>query len=136
MLRPSQAYATMLACAAFTLAASPSGAARHTGVPMPATQPSVRELSAAMVAQQLGVKLSPGQTDELGIGASKSGMLTDSTRLVPFGLTEVRNGARVTLFRIAQERVRVEVDEIDPVPRSRGVTLRLYEDGRLGVIPR
>lgn len=119
-----------MACVALTLAtASPGG-----GQVVPAGSartPAMREVPSAYIAQQLGVRLAPEQPDDLTVGTSITGTVTDPTKFVPFGLGDVQVGARVTVLRTAQERVRVEIDELDPTPRSRGLTLRVDATGRL-----
>ena len=95
-----------------------------------------RQISTAEIVGQLGTKLSPGQPDELPVGVSITGILVDTARLSALGAAGRQPGARVTVIRIALDRVRVEVDELDPVPLTKKLTLRLDGQGRLSVIPR
>ena len=95
-----------------------------------------RQISTAEIVGQLGAKLSPGQPDELPVGVSITGILVDTARLNALGAAGRQPGARVTVIRIALDRVRVEVDELDPVPFTKRLTLRLDGQGRLSVIPR
>lgn len=97
-------------------------------------KPQLHEVSSARVAAQLGTKLSVAQPEQLVIGASLTGMLTDPAKLAALGARDARAGARVTITRAAADRVRVEVDEIDPAPRTRKLTLRIDGDGRLSAI--
>ncbi len=90
-----------------------------------------RELLPERVADQLGVKLAPGQPTAFTIGSSLTGMLTDSTKLAAFGARDVHIGARVTISRVAPEKVRLEIDELDPVPRTTKLTLHIDSEGRL-----
>ena len=83
------------------------------------------------VAEQLGTKLNPEQREELALGATLNGTLREPERLEKFGITGVHKGARVTAMRVSPEKVIVEVDEIEPAPLNRKVTLRLSEQGRL-----
>ena len=93
-----------------------------------------RQISTAEIAGELGAKLSPGQPDELTVGVSITGCLVDAAKLDALGAAGLQPGARVTVFRIAVDRVRVEVDQLDPVPLTKKLTLRLDGQGRLSVI--
>ena len=64
------------------------------------------------------------------IGASATAILSNPTRLAALGLRDARAGARVTIMRSANDRVRVEVDEFEPVVRTRRLVLHLDADGR------
>lgn len=88
----------------------------------------------AQLAEQLGAKLGPSHVTELTIGTSVTAILTDSAKLATFGARAVGAGARVTIVRVGADRVLVEVDELEPVPRTSRLTLRLASDGRLMVI--
>lgn len=83
------------------------------------------------VADQLGTKVVPRETDELPIGASFTGTLADPTKLAAFGITGLHEGARVTVMRVAPERLRIEVDELDPVPLTKKATVKVDEKGKL-----
>ena len=90
-----------------------------------------RQISTPEIAAQLGAKLSPGQPAELYIGASATASLADTAKLATFGITGVHPGARVTIMRIGSDRLRVEVDEMDPVPVTRKLTVKVDAEGRL-----
>ncbi len=114
-------------------AGSPTHAAGQSlagGAAKPYLQQSTEVISARL-ADQLGVKLAPNQADELAIGASVTSSLVDAGKLASFGVRDVRAGARVTITRIAADRVRLEIDEMDPTPRTTKVTLRIDNEGRL-----
>ncbi|HET7188280.1 MAG TPA: hypothetical protein VFI52_09000 [Gemmatimonadaceae bacterium] len=83
------------------------------------------------IAAQLGAKLSPHQPEELPVGVSITASLTDSAKIAAFGATGLHAGARVTVMRIGPEKVRVEIDEMDPVPLTKKLTLRIDAQGRL-----
>jgi hypothetical protein len=124
-----------IACVALALMAPSRGSAQDSAAPAArAEKPQPHELSSARIAAQLGTKLSVAQPEELMIGASLTGMLTDPTKLAALGARDARAGARVTITRAAADRVRVEVDEIDPAPRTRKLTLRVDGDGRLSAV--
>jgi hypothetical protein len=94
-----------------------------------------REVVSARVAEQLGVKLSPSQREQLDVGASLNGTLVDPSRLASFGLADCHPGARVTIARAGPDRLRVEIDELDPVPLTRKITFRIDAKGELSVVP-
>lgn len=122
-----------LACVAVALSAPAPGAAQSNGrlpVALEVRQQS-RELLTAQIAEQLGVKPSPGQAAELAIGNSITASLVDPAKLAAFGIRDAQPGARVTIMRVGPERLRVEVDELDPVPRTRRLTLRVDSEGKL-----
>ena len=95
-----------------------------------------RQISTAEIAAQLGAKLAPGTPDELPIGVSVSGFLVDAVKLVALGVAGLQPGRRVTVTRVAVDRLRVEVDQLDPVPLTKKFALRLDGQGRLSVIDR
>lgn len=88
------------------------------------------------IATQLGSTLSPGQPAELFVGTSITCTLADPAKLAALGAPGLHAGARVSVVRSAQERVRVEVDELDPVPLTKRLTLKIDTEGRLGVLAR
>ena len=137
MFGPLSSHATALAlgCVVLTLAAPIRNRAQtQSPVARVETRTAIREVSSAIVVQQLGVKLSPSQPGELTTGASLTGSLIDPARLALLGIAEACPGARVTMMRVAEQRLVVEVDEIEPVTRTRRVTLRLLGNGQLSVM--
>src|SRR5258708_6370940 len=68
------------------------------------------------IAAQLGAKIVPRETDELPIGSSFTGTLADPAKLAALGLAGLHQGARVSVMRVGPERLRIEVDELGPVP--------------------
>lgn len=121
------------ALAASSLAASSLALAQDSGsVAAVAAQPA-RAVATHRIAEQLGAKLANAQPEDLVIGASATGILSDPARLAALGLHDARAGARVTIMRSARDRVRVEVDEFEPVMRTRRLVLQLDSDGRLSV---
>jgi hypothetical protein len=85
----------------------------------------------ARVASQLGTTLSPGQPEEMGVGTSITGTLADPAKLAALGASGLHAGARVTVVRTTTERIRVEVDELDPVPLTKRLVLKIDAEGRL-----
>ena len=124
-------FAAILVAASMSAPASAraqDGASDAT--PVVAAQPA-RTISTQRIADQLGSKLANGQPVELTIGASATGILSDPARLAALGLRDATAGARVTMMRNARDRVRIEVDEFEPVARTRRLMLHLDADGRL-----
>jgi hypothetical protein len=123
------AHAAVLAaaCVGLTFATPASASAQATGE---ARQQS-RQVSTAEIAAQIGAKLSPAAPAELLIGASASGSLADSAKVATFGASGLHPGARVTIMRIGPDRLRVEVDEMDPVPLTKKFTVKVDGEGRL-----
>lgn len=112
-----------------------SGSAQRAGEPASAeVKQQGREVVPARVADQLGVKLAPNQPTEFTVGTSLTAILTDSAKLAALGARDVHTGARVTITRVAPERVRLEMDEMDPVPRTTKLTLRIDSEGRISVM--
>ena len=83
------------------------------------------------IAEQLGAKLGPEQSEELVVGGSLHASLADPSRLARLGVTGVHEGARITAMRTAPNRLRLEVDELEPAPVTRKALLRIDEGGRL-----
>lgn len=99
-----------------------------------ASAPATSTVAAARIAAQLGSKLVGEQPAELFIGASATAILADPARLAAFGLRNAKAGARVTILRSGTERLRIEVDEFEPVARTRTLKLNLDGEGRLSVV--
>jgi hypothetical protein len=93
-----------------------------------------REVSTAFVAEQLGIKASPSQADELRVGGSITCVLVDPAKLAALGAPGLHAGARVTFMRIAVDKIRVEADEIEPVALTKRLTLRIDQQGKLSAI--
>ena len=82
----------------------------------------------ARLAERLGIAPQPDQLQELEIGTSVTCTLRKPARLAAFGITGVREGARVTILRSAPDRVRIEADEIEPI-RTESAVVRLDANG-------
>ena len=117
---------------AVTLAAPPIARAQDTATAR-AVVATAATVATDRIAEQLGAKLANAQPTELGIGTSATGILADPARLAALGVRDAKAGARVTIMRSARDRIRVEVDEFDPVARTRRLALRLDADGRLSI---
>jgi hypothetical protein len=87
--------------------------------------------ASASVASQLGATIAQGQSAELAVGTSITGVLADPAKLAALGAPGMHAGARVTVARTSPERVRVEVDELDPAPLTKRLTLKIDSQGRL-----
>jgi hypothetical protein len=88
-------------------------------------------VSAKALAEQLGAKLQPRDDDELRVGVSFTAVLASPEKLTALGLKEMHAGARITVGRIAPDKIRVEADEMEPVPASTAATLKLDAKGML-----
>lgn len=88
-------------------------------------------VSAKAIAEQLGSKLQPREDDELRIGMSVTAVLESPEKLSGLGIKGMHAGARVTVARIAPDKILVEADEMAPVEASGKVTLKLDEKGTL-----
>jgi hypothetical protein len=101
----------------------------------PALAQNVRQQSSQLtrneVAEQLGAKVTSNQNEELGIGSSLTGTLVDPAKLVKFGISGMHEGARVSVMRVAPDKLRVEVDEMEPTPQTKKATIRIDDKGRL-----
>jgi hypothetical protein len=112
------------ACLA-TPALAPAGAQE----PKPQGAPAV--VSAKAIAEQVGARLQPRDDDELRVGTSFTGVLASPEKLTAIGLKEMHSGARVTITRVAPDKVRLEVDEMSPAPASTSGTFKLDANGAL-----
>jgi hypothetical protein len=106
---------------------------------MPAVGQNVRQQSSQLtrndVAEQLGAKVTSSQNEELGIGSSLTGTLVDPSKLAKFGISGMHEGARVSVMRVAPDKLRIEVDELEPTPQTKKATLKVDEKGRLAPSP-
>ena len=133
--KAAHVVAIAAALAAASLAASSPAPAQDSAAAAAtvAAAQAVRAVATERVAEQLGAKLANAQPADLVIGASATGILSDPARLAALGLRDAKAGARVTSMRSARDRVRVEVDEFDPVVRTRRLALHLDADGRVSL---
>ena len=119
-------------CIGFTVAAPCAAPAQSTA--------SVRQQSSGQftkddIADQLGAKMGMSQGEEFTAGSSLTGMLKDPAKLAKLGISGMHEGARVSAMRVSQDKVRVEVDEMEPTPQTKKATLKLDDKGRLSVAP-
>ena len=121
---------TLVACATACLLIPSAGIAQGG-------QPDVKQQSSVVtmgsIAEQLGAKV-VDRNAELPIGGSLTGSVTDPAKLAKFGITGIHEGARLTAFRSAPDKVRIEVDEIEPAPVSRKATAKLDGSGKLSAM--
>ena len=113
---------------AFALLSSPAAAAAQDTAQV---RQQSRQTMTEGIAAQLGAKLSPNQPEELPVGVSMTATLIDSAKVAALGATGLHAGARVTVMRVGPEKVRVEIDEMDPVPLTKKLTLHIDAQGRL-----
>jgi hypothetical protein len=93
-------------------------------------------VSAKAIAEQLGAKLQPRDDDELRIGMSFTAVLESPEKLTEFGLKGMHAGARVTVARVAPDKIRVEADEMTPVQASASASLKVDAKGALIAPPK
>ena len=89
------------------------------------------QLTRSDVAEQLGAKITTNPSEELGVGSSVTASLVDPAKLVKFGITGMHEGARVSVMRVAPDKLRVEVDELEPTPQTKKATLKIDDKGHL-----
>lgn len=126
MLSARLALAVAATCLAGVLGARDAAAQDPKQQAMPAA-------SVKAIAAQLGVKVQPRDDDELGVGFSFTATLETPEKLADFGIKGMHTGARVTVGRVAPDKIRLEVDEMDPVPTRGSATVKL--DARGALIP-
>ena len=98
--------------------------------------PAFSSVSAKAIAEQVGARLQPRDDDELRLGASFTALLQDPEKLAEFGVKGMHAGARITIARVAPDKVRIEADEMSPAPASAAATLKLDAKGALVAAPK
>lgn len=93
------------------------------------------DISVKSTIDKLGLKASGTLPDDFELGRSITASLTDPTKIAKYGIVGMHEGARVTLTRVAPDRVRVEADEIEPLPNKSTVTLKVAADGSMTRAP-
>jgi len=111
------------------LAASPA-TARAQG-----QQQGTVEISVKSTVEKLGLKPSGSLPDEFELGRSITVSLADPAKAAKYGIVGMHEGARVTVTRVAPDRIRVEADEMEPVPSKSIVTLKVATDGSMTHAP-
>lgn len=94
------------------------------------------ETTISNVSAQLGIKLQSPQSDELRLGVSFTAVLEQPDKIAELGITGMHSGARVTVTRVAADKVRVEADEMEPVSHSATIDLHLGPKGELSKLPK
>ena len=95
--------------------------------PAQVTQQS--EVAVKTITEALGLK--PAATSApttLELGATITFSLTDPAKLAKYTIRGLHEGARVTVTRIAPDRIHVEADEMEPMPVSGKATLKVNGD--------
>src|SRR4029079_6548772 len=93
------------------------------------------EISVKSTIEKLGLKPSENLPDDFELGRSITVSLADPAKAAKYGIVGVHEGARVTLTRVAPDRVRVEADEMEPVPNKSVVTLKVAANGSMTQAP-
>ena len=100
-----------------------------------AQQPYVEPIRVDAIAEKLGTKAGPSTPREIELGQSATLTLTNPDRLATNGIKGMHEGARVTLTCVGPGRLRIEVDELQPVAKNAVLNVKLIEDGTLTPIP-
>ena len=115
--------------AAVVVAASPVPALAQS------QQQGAVEISVKSAIEKLGLKPTGNLPDDFELGRSITLSLADPVKAAKYGIVGMHEGARVTLTRVAPDRVRVEADEMEPLPNKSAVTLRVASDGSMTRAP-
>lgn len=103
----------------------PRNGAAQSGLGAPA-------VDVGSVLEKLGAK--PATTNypsELELGRTITASLVSPDKLAEHGIKAMHEGARITVTRVAPDRIRVEADELEPVAAKGVITLRVGVDGSL-----
>jgi hypothetical protein len=111
------------------LAASPPAARAQS------QQQGTVEISVKSIVDKLGLKPSGNVPDEFELGRSITVSLADPAKIAKYGIVGMHEGARVTMTRVAPDRIRVEADEMEPVPNKSIVTLKVAANGSMTQAP-
>jgi hypothetical protein len=128
-LRLVRALSLAAACTGYALV-SPATSRAQAG---PDAKQPAAQLTMEDVAVQLGAKLAMKQHDDFAVGTNMTGTLADPAKLAKLGVTGMHEGARVAFIRIAPDKVRIEVDEMEPEPVTKKATLKLDSKGQLSL---
>jgi hypothetical protein len=125
--RFARALALSVTCAALALAVSSALAAQ------PSVKLQSRGITRGDIAEQLGAKLGYNQNEEFALGTSVTAALVDPAKLAKLGIAGMHEGARVCAMRVAPDKLRIEVDELEPAPVMKKATLKIDDRGRVAV---
>jgi len=112
-----------------TLAVSPVAARAQ-----PQQQGAV-QISVKSTVDKLGLKVSSSAPEDFELGRSITASLADPAKIAKYGIVGMHEGARVTVTRVAPDRLRVEADEMEPIPNKSTVTLKVAADGSMSQAP-
>ncbi|HEY9230040.1 MAG TPA: hypothetical protein VIP11_25535 [Gemmatimonadaceae bacterium] len=100
------------------------------------TQQGQTTVQVKNLSETLGLKpAASGAPTNLELGSTVTFTLADPAKLAKFTVRGMHEGARVTVTRVAPDRIRVEADEMEPVALSGKVTLKVNLDGTMTVVP-
>lgn len=93
------------------------------------------EVSVTATLAKLGAKAATTNIpSDLELGRSVTASLVSVEKIEQYGIKGMHEGARVTVTRVAPDRIRVEADELEPVSAKSVVTLRIGSDGSLAPV--
>ncbi|HSQ30508.1 MAG TPA: hypothetical protein VLN49_11695 [Gemmatimonadaceae bacterium] len=106
------------------------------GAPRPSVaQFGSPEVSVTATLTKLGAKAATTNIpSDLELGRSVTASLVSVEKIEQYGIKGMHEGARVTVTRVAPDRIRVEADEMEPVSAKSVVTLRIGTDGTLAPV--
>jgi hypothetical protein len=130
ILRFAPALGLAVACAGFGLV-TPAALRAQNAVEV---KQQSSQITKTDVAAQLGAKLGVTDDELFSVGGTINATLADPAKLAALGITGLHEGARVTVMRVSPVKVRIEVDELEPVPLTKKAALKIDERGRLSVI--
>lgn len=115
----------LLSVCSAVLAASPATARAQS------QQQGAVEISVKSTVEKLGLKPTGNLPDDFDLGRSITVSLADPAKAAKYGIVGMHEGARVTITRVAPDRIRVEADELEPLPNKSTVTLKVAADGSM-----
>jgi hypothetical protein len=132
LVRVARLLALLAACAVL-VALTPRGAASQDPVKQQGTK--VGRPTVTAIVEQLGLQKPLRDDDSLEPGANFTGILKSPEKLSRIGLAGMSIGARVTVVRIAPDKMHVEADQVEPVAARKTVVLKVDESGKLVPMP-
>ena len=98
-------------------------------------QQATVDISVKSTVDKLGLKASGNLPDDFELGRSITASLGDPAKIAKYGIIGMHEGARVTVTRVAPDRIRVEADEMEPLPNKAAVTLKVAANGSMTQAP-
>ena len=107
-----------------------------TNAPAQVTPQGATAVSVKSITEALGLKPATASAPtSLDLGSTITFTLLEPAKIAKFGVRAMHEGARVTVTRVAPDRIRVEADEMEPLAVSAKVTLKVNADGSFTQVP-